>query len=200
MHAVARNSPLWGLVLMLLVPSGAATAGVSPAPTSLATANAADASAATGLSSAPGLVGRSAPELSLPSLLSGRNDIDLADYRGRVVWLDFWSSWCAPCRQVMPRLDALRQSLSRSDFEVIGINVDPSAADALRLLEQIPVGYPVAADGAAEAARFGVSVLPALVIIDRDGVVRHVMEGDAVAPVDDLVAELASLIEERGIR
>ena len=74
----------------------------------------------------------------------------------------------------MPHLEALRREFPATEFEVIGVNVDPELADGRRVLEQLAVSYPVAADPEGRvAARFGVTVLPAGVLIDRDGVVRE---------------------------
>jgi thiol-disulfide isomerase/thioredoxin len=178
MHAVARNGPLVGLVVLLLVPLGETWAVTA-------------------------VVGRAAPDFSLPSLQTGQSPVSLADYRGKVVYLDFWSSWCAPCRRAMPHLDALRQEYSREDFEVVGISVDPDAADARRLLDRIPVAYPLALDAGGQMAgdRYGVAVLPAALLIDRNGVVRAVLQGEGKARTSGaLRAALTELIEERRIR
>ena len=196
MHAVTRHSSILGLVFMLLVPLGSAgsvTAVVSPAGT---------ASRADDQSPRPhAAVGEPAPELVLPSLRQGNDPVRLSDYRGKVVYLDFWSSWCAPCRRAMPQLDALRQEYSRKDFEVVGVNVDTIAADARRFLERVPVSYPIAADPAGHTARrFGVDTLPALVVIDGRGVIRDVLRGSATEARDDLEAALVELIEQREVQ
>lgn len=171
MHAVVRNGPLAGLVLMLLAPFGWAGAVMS-------------------------VVGEPAPELLLPSLHAGAEPVRLADYRGKVVYLDFWSSWCAPCRRAMPDLDRLRQDFPRSEFEVVGVNVDPQAADARRFLDRVPVSYPVVAGDGDVAERFGVRALPALIVIDRTGVVRDAIVGDGVEAHARLRDRLVELIEE----
>lgn len=141
--------------------------------------------------------GDKVPDVSLPALAADAATIRLADYRGRVVYLDFWSSWCAPCRRSMPQLDALRQAHPREDFEVIGVNVDPEAADARRFLDRTPVSYPLARDPAARvAAAFGVEVLPALVVIDRNGVVRRTLVGSTVKAPGVLRSTLQDILEE----
>ncbi len=170
MHAVARNGPLLGLVLSLLLPLCSAWAVTAA-------------------------VGQPAPEISLPSIRSDDESIRLSDHRGKVVLLDFWSSWCAPCRRAMPHLDALREEFPRNDFEVIAVNVDPVIADGRRFLEQVSVSYPVAADTAAVTAeRYGVATLPVSFLIDRAGVVRHVFRGSGTEEVDRLRATLEKLI------
>lgn len=221
----------WGLLLMLLAPLAVSTAvmaglsefaaqparGVSqsiavpaaaPEPPTTAeleaerqAATAAGAAASPAVPAAAVRVGQPAPELSLPSLRTHQQDLTLSDYRGKVVYLDFWSAWCAPCRRTMPELDRLRREHSRADFEVLGVNLDPDSAPGRRLLEQLAVGYPSAVDsGGASAAQFGVAVLPALVVVDRAGIVRDVRQGPEAGAVADLRNRLASLIEERDIR
>lgn len=108
MHAVVRHGLLIGLVFLLTAPSGLARAGT-------AVVSAWDTA---------GVVepGQPTPPVSLPSLSSEAGRVELADFRGEVVYLDFWSSWCALCRRSMPSLDALRQEFSREDFEVIGVD------------------------------------------------------------------------------
>jgi len=180
MRAVARYGSwlLWsGLMLSLLTPFGSDRA-VAAVVGAVAT-------------------GESVPDLSLPALYADAATIRLADYRGRVVYLDFWSSWCAPCRRSMPQLDALRQAHPREDFEVIGVNVDPEAAAARRFLDRTPVSYPLARDPAARVAEaFGVEALPALVVIDRDGVMRGALVGATVKAPGVLRSTLEELLEE----
>src|SRR5690606_574462 len=118
MHAVVRSGLFLGLVLALLAPlslTQAVTAAVGPQRNDPITAD---------------LIGQPAPEFSLPSLDPANDPVQLREHRGKVVYLDFWSSWCAPCRRAMPYLDELRSRFSREDFEVVGINVDPSIEDA----------------------------------------------------------------------
>lgn len=176
MHAVTRKGSCLGLLLLLLAPFSQSWAVTA-------------------------VVGESAPELSLPSLRSEASSINLADHRGKVLYLDFWSAWCAPCRRAMPDLDALRREFSRSDFEVIGINVDGAADDGRRLLDELGIDYPVAEDAGLRAAeRYGVETLPVSFIIDRGGVIRRVLRGKAVESVDEQRTLLRRLIGEQGIR
>jgi cytochrome c biogenesis protein CcmG, thiol:disulfide interchange protein DsbE len=175
MHAVARG-PYLGLLLLLLAPFSSVWAVTA-------------------------VVGEPAPQFSLPALQSESSTVELADYRGKVVYLDFWSAWCAPCRRAMPQLDALRQALPRADFEVVGVNVDADMADGRAVRDKLGVSYPMAADPQGfAAAQFGVEAVPALFVIDRAGVVRHVARGKAVEDVDALRTRLLRLIEEQDIR
>ena len=192
MHAVVRSGLFFGLMVVLLAPLveiQAVTAVVGPKANDSDPADAAV------------LIGRPAPAFSLPSLDPANDSVQLRDHRGKVVYLDFWSSWCAPCRRAMPYLDELRSRFSREDFEVVGINVDPSIEDARRFLEQVPVSYPVASDPEGRIAdRFGIAALPALVVIDRSGTVRATLRGGAVEERGELRAKLTSLIGEREVQ
>lgn len=194
MHAVVRQAPLLGLVFLLLAPPGLAGA-VTAEVGELGQQEAGQQEAG------QRQVGRAAPDLSLPALRSNAEPIDLADHRGKVVFVDFWSSWCAPCRRAMPRLDALRREFRRDGFEVIGVNVDLEPDAARRFLERTRVDYPLAADPGGEAAnRFGVAVLPALVVVDRRGIVQHALTGRALEAPGLLRSTLQDLLAEEEVR
>ncbi len=122
--------------------------------------------------------GESAPAFLLPAVDAEAAPIALADYRGKVLYLEFWSSWCVPCRRSMPRLDALRTNWPQEKFEVVGLNLDTHRPDAVRFLERVSIGYPNALDlGGGTARRYGVSALPAAFVINADGVVERVFKG-----------------------
>lgn len=114
-----------------------------------------------------------AQELARPftgtDLQSGR-EITLADYRGRVVLVDFWASWCPPCLESLPAYDRLRDELGSEAFEVISINVDEDTADGLAFLRRRPVSFPVLADPDGEIGiPWGIRTLPHAFLLDRDG-------------------------------
>ncbi len=126
-------------------------------------------------------VGERATEFTLPAISSKAQPIELSDYRGKVLYLDFWSSWCGPCRRAMPQLSELRDAHSRDRFEVVAVNVDAVTDDGRQFLKRVPVSYPIAADAAGSSAeRYGVSVLPAAFLIDGQGVVRRIFRGKEV--------------------
>jgi thiol-disulfide isomerase/thioredoxin len=124
-------------------------------------------------------VGQAAPPLALPLLSAGSPGVlTLASLQGKVVYLDFWASWCGPCRVSFPQLEQLRQELGPRGFEVLAVNVDEVEADALRFLEEVPVTYPVVRDGTGETPRsYGIPGMPTGFLIDRSGVVRLVHQG-----------------------
>jgi thiol-disulfide isomerase/thioredoxin len=89
--------------------------------------------------------GDRAPAFSARAL-EGDASISLSQYRGKVVYLDFWASWCAPCAAALPALDALRKEFPQDQFRVLAVNVDSDPKLARQFLERRPVGYPSAAD------------------------------------------------------
>ncbi|VAW94139.1 Thioredoxin family protein [hydrothermal vent metagenome] len=117
------------------------------------------------------------PLFSLPELNGGKK-IELSKLRGKVVYIDFWASWCGPCRQSMPKFNVLYNKLPRSSFEILAINLDESKADAQQFLKDYPVGYKVLYDTTGTTPKqFGVKVMPTGYLLDRFGMVRYVHQG-----------------------
>jgi cytochrome c biogenesis protein CcmG, thiol:disulfide interchange protein DsbE len=96
--------------------------------------------------------------------------LDLSTYRGRVVVVDFWASWCKPCRQSIPWLNSLEARYGASGLTIIGINVDAERRDADRFLREVPIDFKVVFDPAGDIARqFKVQAMPTSYLIDRSG-------------------------------
>jgi thiol-disulfide isomerase/thioredoxin len=114
--------------------------------------------------------------LLLSVLLSGvvsASDLDLSAYRGKVVYIDFWASWCGPCRQSFPWLDNLEREYASQNFVVIGVNVDKDRERAERFLNEVPADFPIVYDPKGElAAAYKVAGMPSAILIDRTGHVR----------------------------
>jgi thiol-disulfide isomerase/thioredoxin len=118
-----------------------------------------------------------APDFSLKELSSDAVH-QLKDYRGRVVYLDFWASWCGPCRQSLPALDKLQQEYSPQDFVVLAINLDEQNEDALAFLEQYPVSYTVLTEKTGKTQRaYELVGLPSSVLIDQRGEIIGMFQG-----------------------
>lgn len=104
--------------------------------------------------------------------------ISLSDYKGKVVYLDFWASWCGPCRKSLPALNDIRNKYASRGFEVIAINVDENPEDGLKFLREFSVSYPVAYDPkGAVPATYQLKGMPYAFLIDRQGTVHHIHEG-----------------------
>lgn len=142
------------------------------------------------------VVGQAAPAVSLPSL-SGSGDISLESLRGKVVYLDFWASWCGPCRVSFPQLEVLRNELGGDGFEVFAINVDEQEADALKFLEAVPVSYPLVRDAAGTTPQtYGILGMPTGYLIDREGIVRDIHQGYRKSDGEKLRAAIVQLLGE----
>jgi cytochrome c biogenesis protein CcmG, thiol:disulfide interchange protein DsbE len=135
-----------------------------------------------------------APALELPKLGGGGTG-SLADYRGKVVVLNFWASWCEPCREESPMLERWHQRMAGKGGTVLGIDVLDVTADAQDFIDEYDLSYPMLKDKDGDALEsFGVVAYPETFVIDRDGRITAVRRG----PVDDafMRAEVAPLLEE----
>jgi peroxiredoxin len=125
---------------------------------------------------APDLVGAPAPDFALRSL--ARSNVRLSEHLGQVVLLNFWATWCGPCRQEMPQLDALYTKYQRAGFVIFGINIDEDADHAAEMARTLGVRYPLLFDSRKDVSRaYRLDSMPLTVLIDREGVVRYVSEG-----------------------
>ncbi len=117
-----------------------------------------------------------APDFTLKSM-TGEN-VRLSELRGQVVMINFWASWCGPCRQEMPYLEALYQRYNALGFELLGVNVEQDVDDARRWLSDTPVSFPVLLDPQNElTAMYQVKAMPSTILVDRDGNMRHLHKG-----------------------
>jgi thiol-disulfide isomerase/thioredoxin len=141
--------------------------------------------------------GDSAPQFTARAL-DGPGQLSLADFRGKVVYLDFWASWCAPCQAALPALEELRKEFPADQFQVIAVNVDTDPEKALRLLAKHKIGYPSAADPEGRLPEtFGLKTMPTSYLIDRKGVVRLVHPGFRTSDVETLRAHIKTLVEAK---
>jgi thiol-disulfide isomerase/thioredoxin len=141
------------------------------------------------------------PGAALPALTAGRlgdaQPLPLQSFRGQVMYVDFWASWCVPCRLSMPALDALYRKHSARGFTVVGVNKDTALADAQRFLKRVPVAFPLAQDPEdALAKAFAVKAMPSGYLIDRRGVVRRVHRGFTAETAAALEREVEELLKE----
>ena len=117
-----------------------------------------------------------APDFSLPS--NQGKPLKLSDFRGDVVMLNFWASWCGPCRQEMPILDDLQNRFKKVGFTVLGVNIDEDVSDAKSLLKEISVSFPVVFDSKSKVSEtYQLDSMPTTVMIDRKGNRRFLHRG-----------------------
>jgi peroxiredoxin len=118
-------------------------------------------------------VGAIAPEIVLND--ADGTEIRLSDYRGKTVLVDFWASWCAPCRKANPKLEVLYQKYKENDFVILGVSLDTKKASWINAVQKDKITYPQVNDPAlwdsTAAKAYGVEALPSSFLIDKDGII-----------------------------
>lgn len=141
-------------------------------------------------------VGDMSPSCTLAEL-DGTAVHNLEELQGKVVYVDFWASWCPPCVRSFPFLSQLDHDLKDQGLQVIGVNLDEKIADAESFLEKFPVDFTIALDADKQCAKdFGVIAMPSSYLIDRKGVIRHVHQGFRSDEAKDLRAAIEYLLTE----
>lgn len=136
-----------------------------------------------------------APDFTLQS--SKGDNVRLAEQRGQVVMLNFWASWCGPCRKEMPLLDAMYQRYSSAGFVLYGVNVEEDNTDAKKLLKELGVTFPVLFDTESKASTlYSVDAMPTTVLIDKKGQIRYVNRGYKAGDENKYRDQIRELIKE----
>ena len=144
------SSHRWGLPLLLACTIGSAAAAVQ--------------------------MSSNAPDFTLRSV--GGANLRLQEQRGQVVLVNFWATWCGPCRQEMPHLNRLYDKYRSSGFVLLGVNIDDDPRAAADLATKLGLHFPVLLDTDKKVSRvYDMSAMPATLLIDRDGRVRHIHRG-----------------------
>jgi peroxiredoxin len=121
--------------------------------------------------------GQKAPDFRA-ARLEGPGALGLSDYHGKVVYLDFWASWCGPCLKAVPALETLRSEFPSSKFQILAVNVDKKTKKALEFLAKQRIGYPSVSNPKGDIPeKFGLEAMPSSYLIDENGVVRYVHKG-----------------------
>ncbi len=136
-----------------------------------------------------------APDFTLKNR-SGEN-IKLSELRGQVVMLNFWASWCGPCRQEMPILEKIYQKYERLGFTLLGVNVEENSKDALHYLKSVEVSFPILFDNKNITSQlYDVIAMPTTVMIDRDGNMRYLHKGYLPGVELEYMKQVRKLVRE----
>lgn len=142
-----------------------------------------------------GLKGQAAPDFVLKS--SSGDNLRLSEYRGEVVMINFWATWCGPCRQEMPLLDELYSRYQRVGFSLLGVNIDDDSRRALQMVTELGVTFPVLFDERKEVSKlYDVEAMPVTVLVDRQGTIRHVHHGYKPGYEEQYLSEIRALLRE----
>ncbi len=142
-----------------------------------------------------GVDGGPAPDFALKSE-TGEN-LRLSEFRGEVVMINFWASWCGPCRQEMPLLDELYTQYHPLGFTILGVNVEEDSSQAKQLLKEFPVNFPILFDNKSEVSQlYKVVAMPSTVLVDRDGNVRYLHQGYKPGYEEAYQQQVRALIRE----
>lgn len=141
-------------------------------------------------------VGQSAPQFTL-STLKTDSPTSLKQFAGKVIYLDFWASWCAPCKTSFPLLNKLHQKLKEQGFEVVAVNLDEDKALGEKFLQEVPVDFTVLRDASGEwADKFVVDSMPTSFIIDKNGVVQKIHHGFVSDDIKEIEAKVMELLKK----
>jgi peroxiredoxin len=138
----------------------------------------------------------SAPDFTLPG--DSGVAVSLSDLRGQVVMINFWASWCGPCRQEMPLLEQIHQRYESLGFTLLGVNVEENPGDAKAFLKDRPVSFPILFDPDNGVSKlYDVIAMPSTVLIDRQGNVRYLHHGFKPGYENDYQDQVRALVRER---
>lgn len=136
-----------------------------------------------------------APDFTLKSL-SGEN-LKLSEMRGEVIMINFWASWCGPCRQEMPILEKIYQKYQPLGFTLLGVNVEEDINDAKNYLKDVQVSFPILFDNTNKVSQlYEIIAMPSTILIDRDGNMRFLHQGYQPGVEDEYVNYIKTLLRE----
>lgn len=137
------------------------------------------------------------PEFDLPSIYADKPAISTATMAGKVVFYDFWASWCAPCLKSLPLYNELHHKYKDQGFEVVAINVDNPIEDGLDFLLDTPLDFKIPSDPEGDAAElFEVIGMPTSYLVTPDGTVRLVHMGFRDGDIEHIEAEIEKVLTE----
>lgn len=137
------------------------------------------------------------PDFTLPAISNQTGTLALSESRGKVTYVDFWASWCGPCRLSLPAIDGIYRDLKAQGFVAIAVSVDVVEDDALDFLKRYKVSYPVVIDTEGAVPKdYAVDGMPSGYLIDRQGMIREVHVGFKKGDELKLRASIEALLAE----
>ncbi|MFN0159347.1 MAG: TlpA family protein disulfide reductase [Bacteroidota bacterium] len=147
---------------------------------------------ASGLALDPEWVGKTAPEFTLKTL-DGKRSVSLSDFRGQVVVIDFWASWCAPCKRSLPQLDAMETSMK--NVVILAVNVDDERRNGMEFLKQHRIQITALHDeGKDVATAYDVPAMPSALVLDKRGIVRFIHAGYTDGDIQEIKKQIQGLL------
>lgn len=147
------------------------------------------------LTAMAGPVSGPAPSFTLQSRVG--ETVSLSDFHGDVVMINFWATWCGPCREEMPHLEALHQRYSDLGFTLLGVNVENDPAGARKWLEETPVSFSILFDPQNKVSElYDVIAMPSTVMVDRQGQMRFIHHGYQPGYENEYQTQIRALIRE----
>jgi peroxiredoxin len=151
-----------------------------------------------------GIVASAAPAANLSgpapgfTLESRDGDVvSLEDLKGQVVMINFWATWCVPCRQEMPHLEALHQRYNSLGFTLLGVNVEDNPEGAAKFLKDTPVSFPILYDPKNGVSKlYDVVAMPTTVLVGRDGTMRFIHHGYKAGYEGEYQTQIRALLRE----
>jgi peroxiredoxin len=141
-------------------------------------------------------VGSKAPDIDLTDL-DGKV-VHVGDLKGKVVLVDFWASWCAPCREELPVLESLHKKYASEGLVIVGVSADSERDNMTKFLRRTKLSFRVVHDGQrAVAGRYAPPKMPSSYVIDRNGLVRHVHAGFKASDAATLESEIKTLLAQK---
>ena len=138
-----------------------------------------------------------APEWTLPAIENAEGELSLSQFKGKITYIDFWASWCGPCRLSLPALNKLNAEFDAAKVQFVAVSIDVVEEDAWDFLKRYAVDYPVVIDTESEIARmFAVDGMPSGYLLDADGRVREIHVGYKSGDEMKLAASIKNLLLE----
>ncbi|MDD2865220.1 MAG: TlpA disulfide reductase family protein [Methylococcales bacterium] len=141
-------------------------------------------------------MGENSPDCVLTSL--NNTPVHFHEYTGKVLYVDFWASWCTSCMQSFPFLNQLTHEFGEQGLHIVGVNLDEQVDDALAFLGHHPSHFTIANHGGEQCAKsFEVQAMPSSYLIDKHGVIRYTHQGFRAGETDELKQQIVKLLAEK---